>query len=66
MAKSNMSDDKYLTKTEALKHGRISPSTLRRLLEDRAIKRYRRRGQRGILISVAELDAALQPQEIPA
>jgi len=61
-----MSSDKYLTKSEAMKQAGITPSTLRRLLAEKAIKRYRRRGQRGILIAREELDAALQPQEIPA
>jgi hypothetical protein len=59
-------DKRFVTKAEAIAYGRISPSTLRRLLNAKALKRYKRPGERRILIDRAELDAILQPREIPA
>ncbi|HWG42517.1 MAG TPA: helix-turn-helix domain-containing protein [Gemmataceae bacterium] len=56
--------EKFLTKAEAVVHGGISPSTLRRLLRAKRLKRYKKPGERRVLIALTELDAILQPQEM--
>ena len=57
-------DKGYLTRYEAVKYSGVSLSTLVRLLRERRLRRYKRPGERCILISRAELDKALQPQEV--
>ncbi len=61
-----MNDEKYITKEQAVESGRVSASTLRRLLRERKLRKFRRPGERRILVSSRELEEALQPKEIPA